>query len=118
MRASVAILGAGAWGTALAVHLSTRAHARPGVRLWARSRAHVDMMANTRENATYLPGVTLPPSLAVTADLIAAARADLVIVATPVSALTGIASELAESGADCPLVWLSKGFVSDEDGWA
>jgi glycerol-3-phosphate dehydrogenase (NAD(P)+) len=118
MRATVAILGAGAWGTALAVHLSARAHAQPAVRLWGRTRAQVERMASTRENATYLPGVTLPPSLEVTADLVAAARADVVIVATPVSALAGIAAELAESGADGPLVWLSKGFVSDADGWA
>ena len=47
----------------------------------------------------------------VTADLIAAARADVLIVATPVSALTAIARSLAECGADAPLVWLSKGFV-------
>lgn len=118
MRASVAILGAGAWGTALAVHLSTRAHAQPAVRLWARSRAQAGAMASTRQNETYLPGVALPASLAITADLVEAARADVLIVATPVSALAAIATELAESGADAPLIWLSKGFVEDEEGWA
>ncbi len=118
MRASVAILGAGAWGTALAVHLSARAHAQPAVRLWARSRAQASAMASTRENATYLPGVTLPASIEITSDLVEAARADVLIVATPVSALPAIAAELAECGADCPLIWLSKGFVNDEEGWA
>jgi glycerol-3-phosphate dehydrogenase (NAD(P)+) len=118
MRESVAILGAGAWGTALAVHLCTRAHARPAVRLWARSHAQASAMASTRENATYLPGVPLPASIEITADLVEAARADILIVATPVSALTAIATELVESGADVPLLWLSKGFVEDEEGWA
>lgn len=118
MRPSVAILGAGAWGTALAVHLCTHAHAKPSVRLWARSRAQANAMASTRENAAYLPGVAIPASIRITADLVEAARADVLIVATPVSALTAIASELAESGADCPLIWLSKGFVEGEEGWA
>ena len=117
MRASVAILGAGAWGTALAVHLATRAHARPNVRLWARSRAQADAMASTRVNASYLPGVALPESIEISTDLIEAARADLLIVATPVSALPAVAAELAECGADCPLIWLSKGFVVDAEGW-
>lgn len=117
MRASVAILGAGAWGTALAVHLATRAHARPNVRLWARSRAQAEAMASTRINASYLPGVALPESIEISTDLIEAARADLLIVATPVSALPAVAAELAECGADCPLIWLSKGFVVDAEGW-
>lgn len=117
MRASVAILGAGAWGTALAVHLAARAHARPCVRLWARSRAQADAMAGTRMNASYLPRIALPESIGICADLVEAARADLLVVATPVSALMALASELAAAGADCPLIWLSKGFVVGEDGW-
>ena len=118
MRESVAILGAGAWGTALAIHLSLRAQAQPTVRLWARSQAQADLMARTRENVAYLPGVALPAGMTITSDLVEAARADVLIVATPVSALADIAFALVEHGADRPLVWLSKGFVVDEDGWA
>ena len=55
---SVAILGAGAWGTALAVHLA-RARESPGVRLWARDAAQASALAATRENARYLPGVAV-----------------------------------------------------------
>jgi glycerol-3-phosphate dehydrogenase (NAD(P)+) len=116
MQSSVAILGAGAWGTALAVHLCARAAQPPRVKLWARSREHAAAMAQTRENAAYLPGVALPPALTVEPDLVTAARADLAIVATPVAALPGLARMLVDLGANCPLVWLSKGFVDGVDG--
>jgi glycerol-3-phosphate dehydrogenase (NAD(P)+) len=118
MRASVAILGAGAWGTALAVHLSKRAHAQPAVRLWARSRTQALAIASTRVNATYLPDVAIPESIEVTADLVYAARAEVLIIATPVSALTAVTSELLGRGAGGPLIWLSKGFVETGEGWA
>ena len=116
MRARVAILGAGAWGTALGVHLSTRAAMRPEVALWARSRAQVDAMAAARENVAYLPGVPLPASLRIESDLVNAARADLVVIATPAAALPGVARDLVDAGANCPLVWLSKGFVEGVEG--
>ena len=59
---SVAILGAGAWGTALAVHLAGGRES-PGVRLWARDAAQASELAATRENARYLPGITIPSSI-------------------------------------------------------
>ena len=65
MRA-IAVLGAGSWGTALAVHLGRLGHE---VRLWGRDRSLVDEMRARRANATYLPGVALPPQVAVTAAL-------------------------------------------------
>ena len=78
---TVAILGAGSWGTALAVHLGRVGH---DVRLWARDQALVDEMAARRANAVYLPDVTLPPSVSVTHDLSAALReAELVVSAIP-----------------------------------
>ena len=117
MSGTVAILGAGAWGTALAIHLSTRAHAKPAVRLWARSREQADAMTQSRSNDAYLKGVRLPASVDVTADLIDAARADVLVVATPVSALVAVVRDLLGAGADRPLVWLSKGFVEGDDGW-
>ena len=57
MRA-VTVLGAGSWGTALAVHLARVGH---DVRLWARDQSLVDDMAVRRANAVYLPDVALPP---------------------------------------------------------
>ena len=106
---TIAILGAGAWGTALAAHLARR-HDR-GVTLWARNAARAQEIATARCNERYLPGVSLPETLAVSADFAIAARADLLIAATPIAALSGLADELASVGAKAPLVWLSKGFV-------
>ena len=98
----VAILGAGAWGTALAVALASR-HA---VSLWARDPARAEAIRRERRNARYLPEIALPASLEVTADAGAAlAGAALALVATPVA---GLRQTLAKT-AGVPAVWLCKG---------
>ena len=103
---SIAILGAGAWGTALAVKLSSRFE----VRLWARDPAHADLILTSRRNERYLPGVALPESVAPSADLTRAIQgADCCIVATPVAGLLPTIGLLPERTA--PLLWLCKGFV-------
>ncbi|MFO1316043.1 MAG: NAD(P)H-dependent glycerol-3-phosphate dehydrogenase [Burkholderiales bacterium] len=112
MTTTVAVLGAGAWGTAVACHLAARAAHPSTVTLWARDAAQAAVMAAARDNARYLPGVALPESLAVTADLAAAARAELLIAAVPVDALPDLVRQLAADGARAPLVWLAKGFVA------
>lgn len=61
----VAVLGAGAWGTALAGHLATR-HSTV---LWARDRALIESLSQTHENERYLRGITLPAALQYDADL-------------------------------------------------
>ena len=109
---SVAILGAGAWGTAMAIHLADRAAAGPEVTLWTRDEGQAHAIAAARVNARYLPGIALPSSIAVTSDLRAASRADLLVAATPVAALPGLVLELVAHGARAPLVWLSKGFAT------
>jgi glycerol-3-phosphate dehydrogenase (NAD(P)+) len=109
MSASVAVLGAGAWGTAVAAHLARRGDLR--VTLWTRDAAQARAMRQTRVNDRYLPGIALPRALAVTAELAAAAGARLLIVATPVAALPDVVAELRATGARAPLVWLSKGFL-------
>jgi glycerol-3-phosphate dehydrogenase (NAD(P)+) len=78
---AIGVLGAGSWGTALAVHLARVGH---DVRLWARDPALVHHMRVRRANAVYLPDITLPDSLAVT-DAIeeALAGAPLVVTAVP-----------------------------------
>ncbi len=116
MPVTVAILGAGAWGTALALHLASRASAGPRVRLFARSAAQAEAIRAARENARYLPGIALPGSLEVTADPDRVGHADLLIAATPVAALADVARSFAARGAGAPLVWLSKGFVAGDDG--
>jgi len=107
----VAIVGAGAWGTALAVHLAGVAEP-PALRLCGRDPAAARAMAASRENSRYLPGIALPPEIDVVSEPTAAiAGASLIIVATPVGALTGVAQAL-RSHTKAPLVWLGKGFVA------
>jgi glycerol-3-phosphate dehydrogenase (NAD(P)+) len=107
---TIAILGAGAWGTALAAHLARRDDVR--VTLWARNATRAQEIADARCNERYLSGATLPKSLAVSADFAASAKAELLIAATPMAALFGLAEKLASAGATrAPLIWLSKGFV-------
>ena len=78
---TIAILGAGSWGTALAVHLGGLGH---DVRLWARDAALAHDMAVRRANAVYLPDVTLPDTVTPEASLESAAHgAELIISAVP-----------------------------------
>ncbi len=103
---NITILGAGAWGTALAVQAAPR-HA---VQLWARDAHHAREMASARSNRRYLDGVALPPALAVTSDLGAAlahAEDGLVVIATPMS---GLRAMLASVPDDARVLWVCKGF--------
>jgi glycerol-3-phosphate dehydrogenase (NAD(P)+) len=79
----IAIAGAGAFGTALAVALGREGRA---VTLWARD---VGEMADRRQNARYLPGVDLPDCVTVSADREVFARAEVVLLAVPMQALAG-----------------------------
>ena len=109
---NVAVLGGGAWGTALAVHLASRSHARPRVTLYVRSVAQARDALAARENRRYLPRVPLPPELAITSQIADAAAAELLIAATPVAELLPLVDALRDAGVDAPLVSLSKGFVA------
>jgi glycerol-3-phosphate dehydrogenase (NAD(P)+) len=74
----VAVLGAGSWGTALAVHLGLIGH---DVRLWARDEALATEMNTRRANAVYLPDVTLPRNVSVTSSIDSVLRGTKVVVA-------------------------------------
>lgn len=103
---SVVVLGAGAWGTAIAAVLAPRLQ----VSLWARDAMQARAMAASRRNERYLPGVALPEPLAITADFArAVANADLVLAATPVAGLRPLLERLQEAGTR-PVIWLCKGF--------
>jgi glycerol-3-phosphate dehydrogenase (NAD(P)+) len=106
----LAVLGAGAWGTALAAQAASRGGAAHEVLLWARREGHAAQLRAARRNETYLPGIELPAALAISADLGAAlahGRDGLTIVATPMAGLRGM---LAAMDATSPAVWLAKGF--------
>jgi len=88
---TVAVIGAGAFGTALA---TVAARAGRDVTLWARNAEHAARIASTRENAR-LPGVVLASGIAVTSELTLAARADILLIATPAQHLRGVVNTLA-----------------------
>lgn len=102
----IAVLGAGAWGTAVAV----AAAARHDVLLWARDAAQATQIRAAGCNQRYLPEVALPADLQVGHDLAAAcahAADGLLIIATP---MAGLRATLQALPAGRPAVWLCKGF--------
>lgn len=89
----VAVLGAGNWGTTLAVHLRRQGHA---VELWARRREVSERIAKESENRFYLPGVVLPPGIEATSDLARALRdAPQVVFAVPSHTVREVARDAA-----------------------
>lgn len=99
----IAVLGAGAWGTALALAFSDR-HA---VRLWTWQVEHAKAMSAARENAEFLPGYPFPDGLAVSADPAEILPdADLAIVATP---MAGLRNAVVMLGGRVPFLWVCKG---------
>lgn len=103
----ISVLGAGAWGTALAISLALRHQ----VSLWARDTQQVELMQVCRSNRRYLPDTPFPLSLQITSDMGAVLdAAELIIVAVPVASLRGILQRIAASHVVTPVVWLCKGF--------
>ncbi|MBC7469097.1 MAG: NAD(P)-dependent glycerol-3-phosphate dehydrogenase [Ramlibacter sp.] len=111
----ILLLGAGAWGTALAVSAAPRHH----VSLWARDPAQAEALRAARENVRYLPGIALPPALdvvaAAPADLLAlCAGVDLLVIATPMAGLRRLLLALRDCRS--PVAWLCKGFEAPVSG--
>jgi glycerol-3-phosphate dehydrogenase (NAD(P)+) len=103
---SVSIIGAGAWGTALA---TVAARAGRDVTLYARDAAHAAHIAAARENPR-LPGIKLATNIKVTNDLALAGRADIVLIATPAQHLRGAANTLAPHLCEgTPVIACAKG---------
>jgi glycerol-3-phosphate dehydrogenase (NAD(P)+) len=103
---SVAVIGAGAWGTALA---GVAARAGRAVTLYARDAAHAGRIASARENPR-LPGIRLNDEIVVTHDLAQAARGDIVLIATPAQHLRAAVIEAAPHlRPDTPVIACAKG---------
>lgn len=102
---SVSVIGAGAFGTALAISLAGRGP----VCLWARSADHAHSMQGERENATRLPGHALPEALTVTADIGVAAENQTLLLAVPMQRLRDLLVTQAEVLAGKTLVACCKG---------
>jgi len=102
----IAVLGAGAWGTALAIAFA----ARHEVALWARDAESVADMACHRENRRYLPDCPFPAALQLTADFNAAlAGAELAILAAPLAGLRSLLEQLRAGAPALPFLWVCKG---------
>jgi glycerol-3-phosphate dehydrogenase (NAD(P)+) len=109
---SIAVLGAGSWGTALAIHFARGGRA---VRLWGRDGERLAAMAVSRSNERYLPSTAFPPSLAVCAQLpqaVSGARDVLIVVPSP--AFRTVLVELAPFlTPEMHVAWATKGFEQD-----
>lgn len=93
---TVSVIGAGGWGTALALLLAKRDIKVP---LWGHDPAHVAAMTADRVNAKYLPGVELPAGILPTTDLAECAAAGVIVIAVPSKHLAVVTGQLAAAGA-------------------
>ncbi len=92
--ATISIIGAGGWGTALAVMIAKNGHA---VYWWTRRKELAEALERERINHQYLPGIPIPKSIVVTNRLSEAAKADVILFVTPSTALRAVAEVLANT---------------------
>ncbi|HEY4368410.1 MAG TPA: NAD(P)H-dependent glycerol-3-phosphate dehydrogenase [Steroidobacteraceae bacterium] len=107
--AQIVVLGAGSWGTALAIQFARTG--RPTM-LWGHDRSHLAALRRERRNSRYLPDAVFPDALSVQPDLAVALHATRdVLVAVPSHALRGMLQEVAaHRSANMRLAWATKGF--------
>lgn len=104
--AKITVLGAGAWGTALAMQISQNHQ----VSLWARNAGHVSGMRKARSNPLYLGDFPFNDNLQVEDDLaIAAKGTDLILSVVPTAGFRGILQDIKKLGISKPLIWAHKG---------
>lgn len=108
----IAVLGAGAWGTALAIAFArNNAHA---LTLWARDAGLCAAMRAARENERYLPGRAFPETLALSSDFAAAVEgADLALLAAPLAGFRATLRMLRLAAPTLPFLWVCKGLEAD-----
>ncbi|MBF0256949.1 MAG: NAD(P)-binding domain-containing protein, partial [Gammaproteobacteria bacterium] len=104
----IAVLGAGSWGTALAMLLARNGHQ---VRLWDHDPGQIERLQQQRENQRFLPGIPLPAGIAPEADLARAlADAQLLLVVVPSHAFDAVLQRVQPHlPGQIPLVWATKG---------
>lgn len=104
-KQSIAILGAGSWGTAVAIALANQGHS---VLLWSQNAAHCQDMTSIRCNQRYLPNIALPPTLTCTTDLSeTVTQAGWVLIAVPSHAFSDLLNKIPQPKHG--LAWLTKG---------
>jgi len=111
MPKPISVLGAGSWGTALALVLARNGHT---VRLWGHDPKHIAALGQDRRNLRYLPGYPFPENLAVTADLATAAQGEaILLIVVPSHAFRALLPELQRHlGAAPKIAWATKGLES------
>ncbi len=95
MFKKISVIGAGSWGTALAVLLAEH---RGAVQLWSHNPVVLDELVSHRTNAAYLPGIRIPPNVYATGDLGEALDADVILFVTPSKATREVAAKVAALG--------------------
>ncbi|NPA71288.1 MAG: NAD(P)-dependent glycerol-3-phosphate dehydrogenase [Gammaproteobacteria bacterium] len=106
----IAVLGAGAWGSALAIHLAKAGHQ---VTLWSHGVEQAEKLEQARENSRYLPNIAFPDNLSVTASLTAAlGSVESVLVVVPSGAFRSVLGQLSElvDTQKVHIAWATKGF--------
>jgi glycerol-3-phosphate dehydrogenase (NAD(P)+) len=113
MSKKIALLGAGSWGTALAI-LAARNGCQ--VLLWGHNSEHIDALARDKENKQFLSGLDFPDTLKVTADLAeVAAYSDTLLICVPSHAFKDILVKLKPHlSSDVSIAWATKGFNPDD----
>lgn len=108
----IAVIGAGSWGTALAILLSQKF---TNVQLWAHRKAHSDALGRERVNSKYLPGIIFPKSLLITDSLeTAVTDANIVVMVVPSHSYRDVFTQLIPYlGPDCRIVSAVKGIEND-----
>lgn len=102
----VTVLGAGAWGTALAMQSSLK----NDTTLWAHTPSHVQSMQQSYINERYLPGVSLPSRLTFVSDFSeAVSQAELILSVVPTKAFRATLSQITRTGSRAPVIWANKG---------
>lgn len=103
----ITLLGAGAWGTALAIAFAGKHE----VTLWSREEDVAAELLKTRENSRFFPGYKLPAAVVVATDFAAAiGGAELLVVATPIAGLRPTVEQLKKLDSTQPILWVCKGF--------
>ncbi|MDP3560483.1 MAG: NAD(P)H-dependent glycerol-3-phosphate dehydrogenase [Legionellaceae bacterium] len=104
MATSIAVLGAGSWGTAVAIHLARSGNT---VTLWARDPAHYAAMQSARCNARYLPDVPFPETLRLSCNIEESLQMDEICIAVPSHAFEAVLAKIPKGRPG--LMWLTKG---------
>ena len=102
----ISVVGAGAWGTTIAIHLARKGHA---VTMWAHETDLVESMERDRVNSVFLPGHAFPDSVHVTSDAAALGPCEFIVNAVPTQYMRSVYTALARSLPDAPFISLSKG---------